>query len=445
MSLASIISPYLPIPTLTLLKRVKASPLGYRLAHGAFWSMAGAVISRGLMLLASVFVARILGSHVYGEYGIIRSTVNMFLVFAGFGLGLTATKHVAEFRESDPDRAGRIIAISSLFAMFTGLVVLVLLLLFADVLAAKILNAPYLAGLLRIGGIILFINALNGAQTGALAGFEAFKTIAYVNLGVGLTSFPLLIGGAYWGGLEGAVWALGINTGINWLLNHFALRKQIKHYEIPYTFKHCTREWPILWRFSLPAALSGIMVSPVLWACNAFLVNQPSGYEQMGIFDAAHQWRMAILFVPVTVSQIVLPMLANLNDHGNNNEYKKVLRYNLLINTVAASTATLVICLCSPWIMASYGKGFEHSGWVLTILAFSSVLMAINSVVGQAIASKGKMWVGLLFNGLWGLALLAIGLLLMRQGYGALGLAMANLIAYLLHSIWQSIYISRKF
>ena len=62
--------------------------------------MAGLLISRGLLLIATVFVARILGKIVYGEFGMIQSTVGMFGVFAGFGMGLTATKHVAEFRQS---------------------------------------------------------------------------------------------------------------------------------------------------------------------------------------------------------------------------------------------------------------------------------------------------------------------------------------------------------
>jgi len=98
------------------LDRIESSPIGYRLARGVFWSMAGAVISRSLMLAATVLVARMLGKTGFGELGMIRTTVGMFGVFAGFGLGLTATKHVAEFRRSDPDRAGRIIGLSGLFA-----------------------------------------------------------------------------------------------------------------------------------------------------------------------------------------------------------------------------------------------------------------------------------------------------------------------------------------
>ena len=80
------------------LARIEASEIGYRLARGTFWSLAGAVVSRLLGLASFVIVARILGKSGYGHFGIIQSTVGMFGVFAGFGLGQTSTKYVAELR-----------------------------------------------------------------------------------------------------------------------------------------------------------------------------------------------------------------------------------------------------------------------------------------------------------------------------------------------------------
>jgi len=207
MSFRSIASAFYP-PFLRLaFNWIESSPIGYRLVKGTLWSMAGAVISRGLMLCAMVLVARMLGKTVYGELGMIQSTVGMFGIFAGFGLGLTATKHVAEFRQKNPERAGRIIGLSWLVATVTGSLMALGLFIFAPWLAEHTINAPHLAVVLRIAALILFINALNGAQTGALSGFEAFKTIAYINLFVGLISFPILVGGAYFGGLTGAVFA----------------------------------------------------------------------------------------------------------------------------------------------------------------------------------------------------------------------------------------------
>ena len=52
--------------------------------------------------------------------GMIQSTVGGFGTFAGFGLGVTAAKHVAESRRSEPARAVRIIVLSSIVAIVTG-------------------------------------------------------------------------------------------------------------------------------------------------------------------------------------------------------------------------------------------------------------------------------------------------------------------------------------
>ena len=71
------------------------------------------MLSRALSLAAAILVARTLGKVVYGELGIIQSTVGMFGTLAGFGMGTTSSKFVAEFRDKDPQRAGRIIALSS--------------------------------------------------------------------------------------------------------------------------------------------------------------------------------------------------------------------------------------------------------------------------------------------------------------------------------------------
>ena len=128
----------------------------------------------------------------------------MFGIFAGLGLGLTTTKYVAELRATDSDRAGRIIGLPQPCAISGGLIALGLI-LFAPFLAVSILHAPHLVTELRIGSLLLFLNALNGVQTGTLAGFEAFKLIAKANLWQGLLTFPLEIGGVIeWG--SGAVW-----------------------------------------------------------------------------------------------------------------------------------------------------------------------------------------------------------------------------------------------
>jgi O-antigen/teichoic acid export membrane protein len=416
------------------LKRIEVSDVGSRLARGVFWSMAGAVISRGLMLCATVLVARMLGKTGYGELGMIRSTVGMFGIFAGFGLGLTATKHVAEYCQNDPKRAGRIIGLSGLFAMLTGGLMALGLFIFAPWLAEHTINAPQLAGVLRISALILFINALNGAQTGALSGFEAFKTIAYVNLFVGLLSFPILVTGAYFGGLTGAVWALAINLCFNWLLNHLALRKEARRYRVPFTFRNCSQELPVLWKFSLPAVLAGSMVGPVNWACNAMLVNRPSGYGEMGVFSAANQWYAMLMFLPGILGSVVLPVLSDQLGQDNTKQSMKTMILAIKMNLLIVAPLVVIASIASPYIMSLYGDGFRDGWPTLVVVLMTAGLLAVQAPVGQIIAASGRMWIGFAMNMGWALTFIVSTLLLVD--HGSIGLASARMLSYIIHATW---------
>src|SRR6516164_6532335 len=212
-----------------------------RFVVGAFWSVAGAMISRGFLLAASVVCARFLGKEGFGTLGMIQSTAGMFGILAGLGLGITATKYVSELRRLDPLRTGRVLALSAAAAFVSGSVVTVAVILLAPYLAQYVLAAPQLAGPLAIGAGLVFFGALTGAQTGALAGFEAFQTIARVNIYAGLVSFPLIVLGVWRGGLKGATWGSVGALAINWALSHRALRKECVKAGITYQFAQCSR------------------------------------------------------------------------------------------------------------------------------------------------------------------------------------------------------------
>jgi O-antigen/teichoic acid export membrane protein len=90
-----------------------------------------------------------------------------------------------------------------------------------------------------------------------------------------------------------------------------------------------------------------------------------------------------------------------------------------------------------------YGDDFVEGKYALIFLCFAAVFMAMNNVIGQALASVGKMWQGFLFNSLWAVALVLGTYCLLAYGYGAMGLALAILMAYIMHSFWQGLYLYR--
>jgi O-antigen/teichoic acid export membrane protein len=414
--------------------------LRHRFKTGAFWSLAGGIFSRGSALLASIGCARILGIRGFGELGMIQSTLGTFGIFAGLGLGLTATKYVAEFRKNDSPRVGRILALSSVMALISGALMAGSMILAAPFLSIHFLGNSSLQVPLAIGSGLVLFGALNGAQSGALTGLEAFQAITLVNLWVGVSTFLFVMGGAWYWGLRGAVWGLIGASAVNWLLNNMAIRRECAQAEIKYHFSNCAKEWRILYRFTLPAFLASIIVGPAIWICNALLVNQPNGYAQMGLYTAADKWRLMILFVPTSVVGMALPMLANLHGINDSANYNKVFNANVLLNLGLTILPVAVISGFATLILSTYGASYRSAWPILVILAVSSIPEALNNIFGYAMISQGMVWRRLAFDAALAGALVGFSIWLIPH-WGAVGLASAYCLAFALTSSGLFLYL----
>lgn len=421
--------------------RLKAPSLAARFARGATWSLIGMGAAQGLALIASIVVARLLGKVTFGEFGIVAGTVGAFGMLAGLGLGLTATKYIAERRTTDPVRAGQILGLMTQVAAISGGAVALILFVLAPWLAAQTLNAPHLSDELRIGCILLFLNALDGVQTGALAGLEAFKAIARVSLVRGLLSFPVLIAGAWFFGLTGAVVATVVVGAGGWWLSLAALRSECARAGVRISSRGARGDLPILWRFSLPALLSAIMVAPVMWLATAFLANQPGGYGELGLFSAANQWRTALMFLPSVLLRVALPLMASSVDTERAGDFGKTLVMTQSLTVAIVVPAGALLMFLSDPIMGLYGKEFTNGAPVLIGVVCSIMITSIGSSAGAAIEARGKMWRGLLLNLSWGAVLMAV-VWSSAATWGARSLAFGSAIAYLVMSLWGFLFIA---
>lgn len=412
--------------------------VAHRFVHGMTWGILGGLVSRVFVIFSNIIVARLLGKTVYGELGIIQNTVGMFGIFAGLGLGMTATKYISEYRHKDVNKTERILGVSYLLAIFSGALISLGLVVLSPLLANKAIAAPHLINALKISSLLLFLGAITGAQSGALCGFEAFEKNAKINIIIGVLGLPITYVGVNYWGLMGAIWATIIVFFVNSILNHVALYSECTAAGIKLKFTGGWSEWPILWKYSFPATMSGIMVGPVTWTVSAMLVNRQNGYAEMGVFNAANQWRVALLFIPTIIGQIITPIMSEQLGAGCNNSASKALKAAMLMSGLIVIPAAILMGIFSPWIMLQYGPTFSNSWPVLLVVLATASLLAIQTPVGNIIAASGQMWVGTFMNAGWGVAVILFTWFLLPLG--ALGLALAFLFGYLVHGIWTFWY-----
>lgn len=423
-----------------IINRIQNSDIGKRIVNGAFWSFSGTAIAKLVVLVSSIICAHILTKAQYGEFGIVRSTINMFVVFGEAGLGLTATKYISEFRKTDRDHISSIYVLTNLFAVITGIIACSLLIIFSSTIAANALHAPHLEPSVKIGAVMLFVAVINGAQLGVLSGFENFKSIAINTLFGSISEAIFMLLGAYLYGVTGAVLGFGVGFIVLLILNQAAIKKLFRKNGLFVSINSLRKsDVSLLYKFSLPAALSSILIAPTYWVIKTMLVDI-NGFEELASFEAADQWRVIALFIPSAISQIVLPILSSIVN-VDKQKFWKVLWYNIMLNGTISLIIALIIIVFRGIIMNTYGSSYDNVS-VLSFLALSTIFSSVANVVGMSIASRSKMWEGFLFNLAWAAMVIGFSYILLKMSYGATGIAIALLCAYIIHSVLQLLYLA---
>lgn len=424
-------------------KAPREDPEGIKgiLIYGIFWNFICALASQGFPLIAVIITARLLGKFNYGQLGMINSTVIMFSTFAGLGLGITATKFIAELYHKHPERTGCIMGLTNLFGILSGTIMCITLFIMAPWLASNALNEPNLIPILRIASLLLIFNTIAGVQSGSIAGFGAFRSLARIAMIQGIISASLTVIGVYFFGLLGAVIAMVINSIINIILYKLEINNLVKKFKIKIDYARSWGEKDVLWKLSIPSMLSNVMVGPIVWISYTIIINTAGGYDQLGLFNAANQWRVALSFLPMVIGGVLLPMVsANLNKECNMLEAINVLAGWIIVTAIALPLISF------PEIIAFfYGRDYFSIMFLqsLALMMLVSCILSYKEGIGRMLVAKNLMWWGFLSNLIWGI--LFLGLVIILKNLGSLGLAISYIVSYSLNSlIFVPFYLSKN-
>jgi len=410
--------------------RVAGSSTAGRLARGSLWSLFGSATSRILVLLAMIPASHILGQASFGALGLVQATLGVFGLMTGAGLGGAATRFVAKYAKTDPARAGRVIGLVNASSVVTVLVSAGTLVTFSDVLAEHVLAAPHLQTALIWGGLLLAANAFRGIQNGTLAGLERFDSIAWLNILDGVLALPSIVLLAMVLGVKGALLGLALSAAIAWITGGFLLARNLRDRGIAVRYRGALADWRILSGYSLPGFLADSVATPVLWLAMTIVARTEDGFAQLGLYNAAYQWHGPLVFLPMILMGVSIPVLVTEWETGSVKRFRRIF---LTVAALAAGVplaAAVFLSLFSPSIMSFYGDEFRKGWLLLVILLFAAPFHAIAKVAFGALYGMNRPWAVLGVNLLWCAALITLTVVLL-PGQGVLGLGVAFLVAYL--------------
>jgi O-antigen/teichoic acid export membrane protein len=406
-----------------------------RFRHGVLWNVAGAILNNGANFLTNIAIANLLGREIFGQYGMIQSTLTTFVGIAQAAGGITATKYVAEFRSRDKLKAGRVLGLCAVTTMATGLVATLLILLCAPWLAGSTLKASFLARPLQVAAAVVFFTVMNAYQMGALAGLESYREWAIANGIQGPLQLGICILMAWRWGLLGAIAGLLATSAVRWLILHIALKREANRQGVLVRYSGFWQERSILFRFALPAAVSGLSAAPAIWLGNAFLVRQTGGYSQMALFSAALNLKNVVIFLPLLLNNVGTSLLNNQRGESTRPQYRKVFWFNLVLTSSSAIVGAVFVGIFGTYLLRLFGKTFPEGQGILAVLLCAAVIEAVAIASSQVIQSEERMWLSLLAVVLPRDIALVLLAYRFTPLYGALGLGFAHLISWLLCSM----------
>jgi len=409
-----------------------------RLIKGTAMNLIAVLFNQGSTLVVNIVVARILLKQSFGEYAMVQGTLLMVAVLSQLAMGYTAAKYIAEFRLSDPERAGRILGLCAIVTSVMASVGTLLLIAMASWIAGTILKAPHLTYALMLGSGFLFFSSINGYQTGALSGLEAYSSLAQAGVASGIGAVVAITLGAWWGGLNGALIGLSISALVRCVIHNRWLRLEYRIHSLKPQYKgSLIHEKAIILKFALPAAMAGYYSMPLIWLANSLLVRQPGGYGEMALYSAANNIRILVLFLPNVINSVGLSVLNNEMSKGDTNQYNRVFKLNVLFIFLVSLGGCLIMGFWGLPILQLFGKDFREGYFILWLLLVSSIFEGVSIALYQYIQSHAKIWLSFFCISVPRDGFLVVATYFLVQLYGGIGLATAYLGSTILGLIFH--------
>lgn len=389
------------------------------------------IVSRILQGLAPIILARYLGPKEYGVYALVLSLVGIVTGVAHLGQNTALQKFLPEYSITNPSRGGAILA-HTVILVSGALAILCSGLFFAsEWIASALYHDASLTHVFQFSALLVLTLSLFNLASSATAGLQDFKTYSRAMivrsaafLGLGWLGVCLLgLYGALLGQLLGSLLGLALLT--------VAVLKLARQ-RLPGAF-HLHFSTDVLreiFSFAFPALLGGLLASTGYWWANTLLARQV-GFEQVGLFGVAFALMQLIILVPSNLSVPAVSFMSETYASAPREQFAALVSTN--IRLIWALTLPLAVaCAFFSGVIIKVFFGPSYSGATLlgSMMSVVALIVTVGSVIGNAVASAGRMWHALCLNAVWLLAFTG-GVLAFVPPWAAAGLAAAFFLSYL--------------
>ena len=379
-------------------------------AHAVLWNYLSFGLGKGMVLISTAILARLLTTYDYGVVGIALLTISYLAVLKDLGLGAAFIQKRDHVEES----ANIIFTINFVVAF-----VLTLITILMAPFVGEYFRNPEVVPLLRVLGLTFILNALGSIHLIRMQRDLAFNRKLIPDLGNALTKGGVSIGLALAGfGAWALVWGQIAGVVATVILAWIAYPWRPKF--------HFQKELAQgLVRFGAFVFIVNVM-DAVINNADYLVIGRMLGTEALGIYTLAYRLpELLVLNLLWVVGRAIYPAYASMQHEP------ALLRKGFLTTIRYIEMVSVPLCLglliaADPLIRVFFGEQWLEAIPVVRVLAIYVLISSIDGDMGSIFKVMGRpnLLAKLSFVG----AIFLIPALIFGARYGIVGVATAHLI-----------------
>jgi O-antigen/teichoic acid export membrane protein len=414
-----------------------------RLMKGSIYSFIATVALLVVGLVRSSITARLLGADNLGILSIYQDFSGLVVIILMIGIPTAVAKFVAEYGIKDREKTGRIVSTGIVFLIVTSVAGSIAFFLLSDLIAIGIYDTQVLGLLFKLSSVFLLVAVfINMGMYGILQGFHRIKTIALVNMAVGLSSLPLIYVMALYYGLVGLVVAGILSNFLNLFLVLYSIRLVLKESKIAITRNVDGPMLRTMLAISLPLLASALIMRPVFLFGNSYLFVSV-GAADLGLLRIANTITTIIIVIPNAISLPLLPIASEIDSRMKDKRAAHWATISKLSMIVVLPVCVGIILWSELLIAFVFGTAFVGAAPVLGFLTVGSFFGSVSGVIYTIMIGKGKTFQLLILDIFQG-AIYVVLVVLLVSTFGLMGMGYLSAIVFCVVMVVLFVYLAIK-
>jgi O-antigen/teichoic acid export membrane protein len=373
----------------------KAASIAQVSAKGSFHLLWGLVISTIISAVGTIFIARLLGSDLYGLYAIALTSPNLITIFRDWGVPSAMIRYASQYRaEQRATEVRSIIMAGLVFEIAMGLALTVASLTLSNYLAINVFNRPTIAPLIQVASFSIFSTSLISAATAAFTGSDRMELNSIMIICQSVVKTALMIALVALGlGTSGAVIGFTISALIagliGMLFTWFIFKNLPRQDHFKLEIKAYITE---MLKYGVPLSLSTIVAGSLAQYYAFLLPIFVLDNAVIGNYGIAQNFVVLISFFATPITTMLFPAFSKLDFQKDKETLKNVYQFSIkYASLLVVPVATLVMSLSDPAVSTIFGSTYEKASLFLALLAIMYLYPALGNLsAGNLLSSQGQ-------------------------------------------------------